>query len=130
MICTLGTLHPRRKTNGQASLANQLSKHSRRRNPQKPDRAIATMNKRVNGAGLVQVKNDKDMDNILKSLEEFNGLLTDKSKPEKHQVALTSKVNFAFLHTSLQRNVSLLISAVTEWALPTPRKTPIAVKSP
>jgi hypothetical protein len=26
--------------------------------------------------------------------------------------------------------VSLLISAVTEWALPTPRKTPIAVKSP
>jgi hypothetical protein len=78
------------------------------------------MNKRVNGAGLAQVKNDKETDNILKSLEEFNGLLTDKSKPEKHQVALTSKVHFAFLHTSLQRNVSLLISAVTEWALLTP----------
>jgi hypothetical protein len=88
------------------------------------------MNKRVNWAGLAQVKNDKEMDNILKSLEEFNGLLTDKSKPEKHRVALTSKVHFAFLHTSLQRNVSLLISAVTEWALPTPCKTTTAVKSP
>jgi hypothetical protein len=88
------------------------------------------MNKRVNGAGLAQVKNDKEMDKILKSLEEFNGLLTDKTKPEKHRVALTSKVHFAFLQTSLQRNVSLLISAVTEWALPTPCKTTTAVKSP
>jgi hypothetical protein len=41
---------------------------------------------------LAQVKNDKEMDKILKSLEEFNGLLTDKTKPEKHRVALTSKV--------------------------------------
>jgi hypothetical protein len=86
------------------------------------DMFIEEIGEKLNEAqeSLQQVKNDKETDNILKSLEEFNGLLTDKSKPEKHQVALTSKVHFAFLHTSLQRNVSLLISAVTEWALLTP----------